>query len=427
MTVHVYVGPTLSSAEIGSLMPGARVHDPVRHGDLLREDFRPGDRVLIVDGYYHHTGSVRHKEILHLIDGGVLVAGCASMGALRAAELAAFGMVGLGEVFDLYHRGVITGDDEVAVAHTEGPQFRRLSEPLVNIRHVLRMLADDGVITAADAGALLDVARALPYTSRSWPAIDDLVRRKEPALVAGLGTVRDHVGRDPQRWDRKAQDTRMALAWLSEPADPVDTAGWPEGWRTRHLHEWITQFRGTVVDDVEVDGLAVVRYRQLYDSAFPARWRAHVLARIGTVDSGELATWLTDEEIHALPPGELQARALVRSCRPPRGLADLAEAAASGQPDDEATVRAVAEAVATNEVVAEESPEWRISSLREDVLHTHLAGLWDVAPADARAFAAAARDRGFSSTVEAVEALRPFFLRDHLALGEPASESEAAI
>lgn len=77
---------------------------PRRHrraaGDLLRLAPRPG----IVDGSFHQTRAVRHKEILALIDAGVTVLGAASMGALRAAELDTYGMIGVGRVYDDFRR-----------------------------------------------------------------------------------------------------------------------------------------------------------------------------------------------------------------------------------------------------------------------------------------------------------------------------------
>ena len=64
--------------------------------------------------------------------------GAASMGALRAAELAAFGMEGVGAIFEAFREGVLEDDDEVAVIH--GPAefgYPVLSEAMVNIRRTL--------------------------------------------------------------------------------------------------------------------------------------------------------------------------------------------------------------------------------------------------------------------------------------------------
>ena len=46
-----------------------------------------------------------HKEILFALSEGIDVYGAASMGALRAAELDAFGMRGIGDVYSAYAEG----------------------------------------------------------------------------------------------------------------------------------------------------------------------------------------------------------------------------------------------------------------------------------------------------------------------------------
>ena len=74
-------------------------------------------RSRIVDGYFDTVPSVWHKEILVAMQRGVHVFGASSMGALRAAELHPFGMVGIGQVYEWYRDGTIDADDEVAVAH----------------------------------------------------------------------------------------------------------------------------------------------------------------------------------------------------------------------------------------------------------------------------------------------------------------------
>ncbi|MFJ9250689.1 hypothetical protein [Streptomyces sp. NPDC101776] len=86
--------------------------------------------------------------------------------------------------------------------------------------------------------------------------------------------------------------------------------------------------------------LAVLQHQQLYDAAFPARWRARVLAAVAGEDTGpdgveaaalraaapegldagalsrqQLAHWLHPFELRALPPGEALLRVVVRSAR----------------------------------------------------------------------------------------------------------------
>ena len=94
--------------------------------------------IRTIDGYFDRVPAVWHKEILWAMSRGIHLFGCSSMGALRAAELEAFGMVGVGEVFRMFRDGVLEDDDEVAVIH--GPSdaaYVTLTEALVNIRATL--------------------------------------------------------------------------------------------------------------------------------------------------------------------------------------------------------------------------------------------------------------------------------------------------
>ena len=113
------------------------------------------------------------------------------MGAIRAAELHVLGMSGIGEVFRMYRDGEICGDDEVAVAHGEAPEFQRASEALVNVRFALSRARDAGLAGASEAAGLLEHARALPYSERSWLAIGHRVLRRDPWLMPALNRVPD--------------------------------------------------------------------------------------------------------------------------------------------------------------------------------------------------------------------------------------------
>ena len=137
MTVFVFVGPTLSSAEVGAAGNFVCL-PPAAQGDLYRAAQQRPQAIGLIDGYFEGVPSVWHKEILWAMTHGVHVFGSASMGALRAAELAAFGMQGVGVVFEAFHSGELADDDEVAVVH--GPAevgYVRLSEAMVDIRFTL--------------------------------------------------------------------------------------------------------------------------------------------------------------------------------------------------------------------------------------------------------------------------------------------------
>ena len=99
MNAFVFCGPTIASADVG-LYLDATLLAPASQGDLYRAAQHRPAMIGIIDGCFHHVPSVWHKEILWALSEGIPVYGGASMGALRAAELAPFGMRGVGKIFE---------------------------------------------------------------------------------------------------------------------------------------------------------------------------------------------------------------------------------------------------------------------------------------------------------------------------------------
>ena len=210
MNIHVFAGP--------SLPPPARPSDPrlvwrppARAGDMLVLEAQPGDRVVLIDGLFDTSPAVRHKELLILLARGVAVIGAASMGALRAAELAEFGMIGVGDVFTAFASGRLIGDDEVALLH--GPErlgWAPMTEPLVNVRATLIRAVRARALAPADARRLRALAAGIFYQHRTWAAV------LETAASEGLGG--EALARF-ERWlpggrvDLKARDAQRAVAF----------------------------------------------------------------------------------------------------------------------------------------------------------------------------------------------------------------------
>ena len=167
MRIVVFAGPSLPRAAREGF-DGVEWRAPVEAGDLLRLDVGPEDLVCLIDGYFDHRPAVRHKEILLLLSEGVRVIGAASIGALRAAEMDGFGMVGVGAIYRAYRRGTITGDDEVALIHAaEERDWKPLSVPLVDVRATLAAAVRRRIMGKAEARALLRRAAAIHYVDRS--------------------------------------------------------------------------------------------------------------------------------------------------------------------------------------------------------------------------------------------------------------------
>jgi hypothetical protein len=171
--VVVFIGPSLPLHEARQILPDAVFLPPARQADVVSAvgTYRP-DVLGLVDGVFGQSLSVWHKEILFALEQGVQVFGAASMGALRAAELAPFGMQGVGEIFRLFCSGELTDDDEVALVHAPAEAgFRPLSHAMVNVRATLEHARDVGLIAPDMAQRLIDKAKQLHFTDRTLPNI----------------------------------------------------------------------------------------------------------------------------------------------------------------------------------------------------------------------------------------------------------------
>ncbi len=183
--IIVFAGPSLPS-HARPLDSRLDWRPPAIAGDALEAMEARPRAVVLIDGLFDEWPAIRHKELLTLIAEGVLVFGGASMGALRAAELHTLGMIGVGRVFDAYRRGLIDGDDEVAVLH--GPAafgWSALTEPLVNVRATLLRAVRRGVVPAPQARALLRAARSIFYKHRTWPTVLEAAA-KDDAVAPGV-------------------------------------------------------------------------------------------------------------------------------------------------------------------------------------------------------------------------------------------------
>lgn len=213
MTAYVFLGPTLS-AEAASQTLDAVYLPPVTQGDVHRVTLQRPSLIGIVDGYFDRVPAVWHKEILWALDQGIPVLGAASMGALRAAELDAFGMEGVGRVYEAFRDGELEDDDEVAVAHGLAEDgHRALSEAMVNIRATLAEAVDGGIVGGDTHDMVVDAAKSLYYADRTY--------RAAIATAAEAGADPDELAR-LQVWiadaavDRKRRDAEALLTVMRQ-------------------------------------------------------------------------------------------------------------------------------------------------------------------------------------------------------------------
>lgn len=219
MTAVVFLGPSLPLERARERL-NATYLPPAAQGDVWRAvtTLRPAV-IGIVDGLFRHAPAVWHKEILYALSEGIHVFGAASMGALRAAELAAFGMRGVGLVFEAYRDGRLApggdapfeDDDEVAVLHAPAEAgWHPLSEALVDMRCSLAAAERAGVIDPAERALIVGAAKVTFFAERTWPVVLDR------ALAAGLLPARRGVLAAWLREGGVAQKRADALLLLDE-------------------------------------------------------------------------------------------------------------------------------------------------------------------------------------------------------------------
>jgi hypothetical protein len=165
MKAVVFAGPTLRTVQQDTAF---NWRAPATRGDIYRAVAEGASIVCLVDGCFRSVPSVLHKEILWALHRGCAVFGAASIGALRAAELYPFGMIGVGAIFRDFASGRLTRDDEVAIEH--GPaelNFPPLSEALVNIRYTLTRAVTNGRISEEASAELIEIAAQTFFARRN--------------------------------------------------------------------------------------------------------------------------------------------------------------------------------------------------------------------------------------------------------------------
>ncbi|MBO1908633.1 hypothetical protein J4G37_27560 [Microvirga sp. 3-52] len=246
----VFLGPTLDRTSAGEICNAVYL-PPAEQGSIFSGvmEFRP-QTIALIDGAFASVPAVRHKEILWAMSQGVEVYGAASMGALRAAELAEFGMQGWGLIYRWYRSTDFADDDEVAVAMGP-PELGAfpVGEALINMRLTLRHAERCHIIPRALRIALEAIARRTHFLERSYP---NLFAQAMAALTSEwlvfLGPLQDWIV--DHTVDQKRSDAIGLLRCLANAA--------PEN-RKRRPYQSTHPFIMTAAwaNDLESSGLGV--------------------------------------------------------------------------------------------------------------------------------------------------------------------------
>lgn len=182
MSAVIFAGPSLPPSTRPTIA-GIEWRPPLCRGDLYLAALQRPRLIGVVDGYFETMPTVWHKEILWALAHGIHVYGAASIGALRASELADFGMTGIGFVYRQYRSGGLTDDDEVAVLHGPGEvDYVTVTEAMVNVRSTVDCALQSGIVGQNAATVLLSTAKSTFYKDRTYELI--LKRSAECGLAS---------------------------------------------------------------------------------------------------------------------------------------------------------------------------------------------------------------------------------------------------
>ncbi len=224
----LFAGPSLHGADWSADRQGDLAsidrRGPAAQGDITRAVLEGATVIGLIDGLYEDRAAPWHKEILFALENGAQVFGAASMGALRAAECADFGMTGVGAVFERYRSGAL--EDDAAVAQLHAPEelaYLPLTEALVNVEATIERFLKLKAITAEEAKRLDASARAIFFKERTYPRI-----LAEAGLAEGERGKRLAALIKRCRVDAKREDALILFAYLAhmEPERIAPPADW---------------------------------------------------------------------------------------------------------------------------------------------------------------------------------------------------------
>ncbi|MET8506864.1 TfuA domain-containing protein [Streptomyces sp. NPDC004787] len=440
-TTYAFVGPSVPPEKMGRFV-GIRMLPPIAGGDLLRLDCQPGDRVLIIDGFFGTRPAVKHKEILYILDRGISVYGASSMGALRAAELSDFGMIGHGRIFRDLCSGELDGDDEVSLLHgLEGEGFQPYTAALVNWRYALADSHDRILLPEEELQAFLSIAKETCFTERTLDnilhlaAMEGVSGRSLKLIQAILSAsvdykqidaigLLDFLSQGDSRHDsnsiaasEKVNQTVYLRTWKADTADTRSACSVSPSM----LYEYMRLFsRDFLKVHQEVGAKHLTEFGEFGNLRMMAGHKEsdsevvlEYLRRIGLITSceeprEEFDAWCTAIERSSLPSSERIARGAVRALFPQQALKEenpFVEFLLRKPQLCKVVQDRVTKSSLFNEEIRSNRPDFTPAKLKSDRVSRWYKQLLGAGCLEDEALV-----RGFSSEADLVRSLKPYYL-----------------
>lgn len=192
---------------------------PAKKGDILQLVFKETSIVGLIDGFFLQDYPPTPIEVYNLLKKkGTTVYGSSSLGALRAVELSKFGMIGVGKIFNLFRKGIIDSDDEVAVTFTDYSNFK--SEALIDIRYNLFLAHKSKVIDKEAKRIILKISKQTYFPYRTYDDILDKCKIKHPEIGSQVEQFREYL--KTNRRSLKEEDAVLLLKRIKKHIESIN-------------------------------------------------------------------------------------------------------------------------------------------------------------------------------------------------------------
>ena len=193
--IKIYSGLTLDRATIAKHLPDADVGNPIQRGDIWRDIKNRTHVVLIIDGKFHHNLPVSINEIMDGLRCGIAIYGSSSMGALRAAELYPYGMVGHGKIFEFIKNDRYFRDDYLGQTFIEDKGVpREFSQSYIDLYFNMEALLLAHKISRVTFDAVTSLYRDLPYPSRNFATLKRSIDKQDDEMKWASEAISQRMG-----------------------------------------------------------------------------------------------------------------------------------------------------------------------------------------------------------------------------------------
>ena len=185
----LYAGLSIDKKHTKKKFPQISFRPPITRTQIYK-DFEKGYRVfLIADGEFDQSLAVSSGEIMDIIRAGGLVFGSSSMGALRAAELYEYGMIGVGEIFNVIQSTENFMDDWLG--HLFDPYTHEMTTlPFIEVLFILKPYLDESI---TKFGVKISDRKSFRFDSltqkKCYQLISSLKLKQEKAILRSVDSL----------------------------------------------------------------------------------------------------------------------------------------------------------------------------------------------------------------------------------------------